>query len=203
MPLSPRIDISTGGGDDVIFPQAAERTPDTLWVDPPLRPRCGSALPAGGGTGQSSDGRWRGPWSPPPVPAPARNGSAVDAGRTARLSSRKAAVSTTRLPERRARLGPERTRADFLSAALLPLRKGWRAKELGVQARGGGNPAAGTTVCPRKTARAGSIKDQAMTEPMVLESKTNCCPYVMEGRRQSEHNGSLIKAKGKPSCRCP
>lgn len=78
--------------------EAAERTPDTLWVNPPLRLRCGSALRAGGGTGQSSDARWRGRWSPPPVPAPARNGSAVDAGRTARLSSREAAVSTIPAP---------------------------------------------------------------------------------------------------------
>lgn len=86
--------------------EAAERTPDTLWVNPPLRLRCGSALRAGGGTGQSSDARWRGRWSPPPVPAPARNGSAVDAGRTARLSSREAAVSTIPAPGAASAPGP-------------------------------------------------------------------------------------------------
>lgn len=86
--------------------EAAERTPDTRWVDPPLRPRCGSALPAGGGTSQRSDGRWRGRWSPPPVPAPARNGSAVDAGRTARLSSWEAAASTIPAPGAASAPGP-------------------------------------------------------------------------------------------------
>lgn len=87
--------------------EAAERTPDTRWVDPPLRPRCGPALPAGGGTGRGSDGRWRGRWSPPPVPAPARNGSAVDAGRTARLSSREAAVKTIPAPGAASAPGPQ------------------------------------------------------------------------------------------------
>lgn len=85
--------------------EAAERTPDTRWVDPPLRPRCGPAL--GGGTGRSSDGRWRGRWSPPPVPAPARNGSAADAGRTARLSSREAAVRTIPAPGAASAPGPQ------------------------------------------------------------------------------------------------
>lgn len=85
--------------------EAAERTPDTRWVDPPLRPRCGAAL--GGGTGRSSDGRWRGRWSPPPVPAPARNGSAADAGRTARLSSREAAVRTIPAPGAASAPGPQ------------------------------------------------------------------------------------------------
>lgn len=40
--------------------EAAARTPDTHWVDPPLRPGSGSALPAEGGAGQGSAWRRRG-----------------------------------------------------------------------------------------------------------------------------------------------
>lgn len=61
--------------------EAAGRTPDTHWADPPLRPLPRSALSAAGGEGQGSDGSLWGRWSlAPRVPAPGQEPGAADAG---------------------------------------------------------------------------------------------------------------------------
>lgn len=73
--------------------EAAARTPDTHWVDPPLRPGSGSALPAEGGAGQGSACRRRGALVPSAGPRPRQewkrscrgaHGSATQLGSVAR-----------------------------------------------------------------------------------------------------------------------
>ena len=142
--------------------EAAARTPDTHWVDPPLRPGSGSALPAEGGAGQGSARRRRGRWSPPRVPAPTRNGSAADAGRTARLRSWEASparllAGARTVPATRPASAPgPRAHQGRLRFRCSPARSA--QGQLGAKAGGGGNPASETRVCPRETASSASAR---------------------------------------------
>lgn len=135
--------------------EAAERTPDTRWADPPLRPLPGSALPVAGGARQGSGGRRRGRWSPlrgsPPPP-----GMEVRLTRGAPLRDTAPACLLTGAPSvparARAPSAPAPTSQPLLSCPLCPGQRAADAWRLCAKSGGGGDPAAETRVCPREIA---------------------------------------------------
>lgn len=141
-------------------PRRGHRTP-TGWTlpsgqgpDPPCPRRAGRAR------GQPGAGGGR--WSPPRVPAPARNGSAAAAGRTARLRSWEASparllAGARTVPVTRPASAPgpraHQRRPRFHCS---PARSA--QGKLGAKAGGGGNPASETRVCQRETASAAGAR---------------------------------------------